>query len=402
MTRKGPKIANWISNNIVAIIALFFQVLQMIISFFNNKEISWGLFCIIILASGVFCIYRLVTFIRDILKECKAYSNNKKKLMDIAIECSYKLKKPYSECKNEIWETFIAHCLVICVKRCGLFLFFIVVIILTCVCNPQNANAYWDNVKNMMGFTIDEDDTSDAENIIDDKKESENIQKTEQEVRNTKWRFILSEPTYSFDLETQMKNQVFFVSDKSFTEWVDYVQETVEQWKGEREGVDYKTIKDKDGNSYFTYTDMEDTFKDKVEDASQYIYYEEWQQKALDSSEYDKCIAGREQLNQVEAEGKTGCYEIWWKLANDYQYYAQEYEAQTTNADAVLYYYTNSIYSCMEALKYSITEEEYNTTYHFMVMRYHDVCRNECIVSQEYKMRASNIYSILVEADDKN
>ncbi|MCM1345103.1 MAG: hypothetical protein NC305_17265 [Lachnospiraceae bacterium] len=41
----------------------------------------------------------------------------------------------------------------------------------------------------------------------------------------------------------------------------------------------------------------------------------------------------------------TGCQELWWKLANDYLYYAQEYERQTENADARLSYYTNSIYS---------------------------------------------------------
>lgn len=402
MRRKERKIANWTSKKIFDIIALFFQVLPTLISILGDEEISWRFFCIIILTSVIFCIYKLVTSIRDICKECKKYNNNKKKLMDIAVKYGSKFPEPYSKYEDKIKETFVENCLVICVKRWGLLLVSIVVIFLTCICNPQNANAYWNNVKNIMGFTVDEDDTPDVEIIIDDEKETEDIIETEQEVRNTKWRFILSEPTYSFDLETQMKKQVFFESDKSFTEWVDYVQETVDQWKGEREGVDYKTIKDEEGNSFFTYTDIEDTFKKEVEDASQYIYYKEWQQKAPDSSVYDKCIAGRKELNQVEVEGKTGCYDIWWMLANDYQYYALEYEAQTTNADAILYYYTNSIYCCMEALKYSITEEEYDTTYHFMVMRYHDICRNECIIPQEYKMTANNLYLILVETDAKN
>lgn len=402
MKGKGRKKAKrWILDNIVAIFALFFEILPRVESYFSGKEVNWTFFCIMIDLLLLFCIYKIFTFSHDIYKEYKKYKIDSGKLDDEVIKYGDTLQYNYAYCEKQIRETLWGNCLAIITKRCISFGFFIGVIVLICICNPQNANAYWNNVENIMGFTIDEDDTTDVESIIDDEKETEDIEENEQEVRNIKWHFILSEPTYSFSLETQMENQVFFDTDKSFTEWVDYVQKTVEQWKGEREGVNYKTIKDKDGNSFFTYTDMEDTFKGKVEDALQYIYYEEWQQNAPDSSEYDKCIAGREQLNQVEAEGKTGCYDIWWKLANDYQYYAQEYEAQTTNADAVLYYYTNSIYSCMEALKYSITEEEYNTTYHFMVMRYHDICRNECIISQEYKMKASNIYSILVEKDDK-
>lgn len=403
MKRKERKIANWKFSDIMAIITLFFQILQTLISVFGDEEISWWFFCITILVSGIFCICKIIAFFKAVFKEYKAYKSKILELEDSAIKYGYTWEMPYSQYKAEIKETFIGNCLAICVKRCGLLLAFIVVIVLTWVRNPQNAHAYWNNIKSIMGFTLEEDDnTTVEENITDDIKETGDIEEIEQEVRNTEWRFILSEPTYSFDLETQMKNQVFFDSDKNFAEWVDYVQETVEQWKGEREGIDYKTIKDKDGNSFFTYTEIEDTFKKEVEEALQYIYYEEWQQKAPDSSEYDKCIAGREKLNQVVVEGKTGCYDIWWKLANDYQYYALEYEAQTTNADAILYYYTNSIYCCMEALKYSITEEEYDTTYHFMVMRYHDICRNECIIPQEYKMTASNLYSILVETDAKN
>lgn len=402
MKRKEPKIANWISQNIMAIITLFFQVLQTIITACGGEEISWKFFCITIFVSVIFCIYKIIILFIVIIKECKKYMDKRRQLEDSAIKYGHMWKVPYSKRKAKIKETFVANCMAICVKRCGLPLAFLTVIILTCVCNPQNANAYWNDIKIVMGFTPEEDSAAVEENITDSEKETENIKETEQEVRNTKWRFILSEPTYSFDLELQMKKQVFFESDKSFTEWVDDVQATVEQWKGEREGVDYKTVKDQEGNGYFTYTDLEDTFKSKVADASQYIYYEEWRQNAPDSSEYDECIAGRRKLSEVEAGGKTGCYDIWWKLANDYQYFAQEYETQTTNADAVMYYYTNSIYCCMEALKYSITEEEYNTTYHFMVMRYHDICRDECIIPQEYKVAASNIYSILAETDAKN
>jgi len=179
------------------------------------------------------------------------------------------------------------------------------------------------------------------------------------------------------------------------------VQDTANQWKGGKEGVNYITIEDEEGNDFYTYTAMEDRFKERVKDASQYLYYDEWQKKAPHSADYDECIRGREALNKIKAEGEAGCHELWWKLANDYQYYAQEYERQTTNAEAVLYYYVNSIYCCMEALKYSMNEDEYNTIYHFMVMRYHDICSDKCIIPQNNKETAGRIYSILVITDAK-
>lgn len=415
MTRKGQeKATQWTLSNILTIIALFLQVLQTLISlisFFEDKEISWEFFCmiipvniiipaIIILSSAIFCIYKIITVFYALFKEYKTYRSENLELINSVIKYGSTWQKPYSYYKTEIKEKFVANCLAICVKSCGLLFIFTVVIILTCVCNPQNASAYWNNVKSFMGFTQEEEKASGVENIIDNERETGDIKETEKEVRNTKWRFILSEPTYSFDLETQMERLVFFASDQSFTERA--VRGTVEQWKGEREGVDYKIIEDEEGNSFFTYIDIENTFKKEVEYASKYIYYEEWQQEAPHASELDICIAGREKLNKIEVEGKTGCYEIWWELANDYRYYAQEYETQTTNAKAILYYYTNSIYCCMEALKYSVTEEEYNAAYHFMLTRYHDICKDECIIPQEYKVAASNIYSILVETDALN
>ncbi len=351
----------------------------------------------------IFCIYKILAFFRDIFKQYKRYKYEKRKLKDEAKRRCNDIAKSepgfdYGLSKEELWEDFVARCLAILVKRSIAFCVFIGTIAFVCVCNPQNAHAYWNKI---VGFTSKEDNSSVESEIDNSDNEPKNTEEAAQEVRNTKWRFILDQPEFSLELEPHLEKQVFFEIDKSDTEWEEYVQGTIEQWKGEKEGVDYITIKDEEGNNFFTYTEIEDEFKKKVGNASQYIYYDEWLKEAPHSFEYDACIEGREILNKIEVDGKTGCYEIWWKLANDYQYYAQEYERQTTNAKAVLYYYTKSIYCCMEALKYSVSEEQYNTTYHNMVMRYHDIYRDECAISQEYKEKANSIFSILVKSDVK-
>lgn len=398
MKGKEQKIANWIANNIIAIIALLFEAFPVLISHLRSKEVSWRTFLTIIIIPVLFCIHKIYKTFQEIYKQYKRFKAYRKKIEDEVKQYGETLKYNYSYCKEKSRKKFIAKCRIILVKKCLALFVFIVAIACVCVCNPQNAYAFWDKI---VGFASKEDSSSvesDKDNADNELKEAE---ETTQEIRDIEWRFILSESDYSFGLDPQLEKQVFFETDKSSTEWEEYVQEIVDQWKGEKEGVNYATIKDDDGNSFFTYTKMEDKFKERVEDASQYIYFDDWLKEAPHSFECDEYIEGRETLNKIEIDGKTGCYEIWWKLANDYQYYAQEYERQTANAEAILYYYAKSIYCCMEALKYSVSEEEYNTTYHNMVMRYHDIYRDECIISQEYKEKANSIFSILVKSDVK-
>lgn len=406
MEGRERKWKNWISNNIVAIVTLCFEVFQVIFAFLKGKEISWWIFCLIVNILAVICIYKIFILFQSVFKQYKRYAKKRKELKDKA---KWLRNNPvesetgfdYGLSKEELLEDFIAVCLAVLLKRSISFFVFIVMILFICMCSPKNAHAYWDGIETIMGIKPKESNTLDEPDKDKADSESKDIERTAKEIRDEKWRFILDESADGFELGIQLRKQVFFETDRLETEWEEYVQETVDQWKGEKEGVDYMAIEDEDGNNFFTYTDMEDRFKEKVSDSAQYIYYEEWLQEAPHSSEYDECIEGRERLNTIEADGKTGCYEIWWKLANDYQYYAQEYEQQTTKAEAILYYYAKSIYCCMEALKYSRSEEVYNKTYHFMVMRYHDLCRIGCIIPQEYKKEAEDIYSILEKTDVK-
>lgn len=220
------------------------------------------------------------------------------------------------------------------------------------------------------------------------------------EQRGQDYRFVLEDPDGSFDLPFEREKEVFFYGERPCPGDAKEILERVRQWNGQLgEGVDHTRVQDEEGNTYYTYTGEEDKFKEQVECASTSTYLDDWVGFAPRSSEMDRYIKGREALNEVEVDGESGCYELWWRLANDYQYYAQEYEAQTQNEEAVLYFYVNSIYCCMEAMKYSISVEEYNRTYHYMVMRYHDVFRQECLVSQQYKDMAYHIYSALEPED---
>ena len=173
-------------------------------------------------------------------------------------------------------------------------------------------------------------------------------------------------------------------------------------YEHKKSGTTPNTLKDDKGNTYNTFTTSEDNFKEKVSQFSKETDYKKWLENAPHSSEMEEYINGRKQLNSITVDGNTGCYELWWLLANDNQYYAQEYETQTANETAILYYYSMSIYCCMEALKYQMSEKIREDIFHYMVMRYHDICRDESSVAEIYKERAKELYRFLVKLDSKS
>ncbi len=399
MKRNRRKRAKWISDNILDIIALFFAVIPSVIAHFREKEVAWGFFCIVM---NVLLFLFLRNFFRifgDFYQKYMEYTRKIKRMRKEARKYGRNLPYDYAVEKDEAREDFLAECLAIVVRKCVPLGAFAGVIILVCVGNPQNAYAYWERVEVIIGFAQTREPAPDENQAEDAGAEPADTEERTQEMRDSGWRFVLDEPIVYTELYAQRKKQVFFENGKDFAQWVDEVQVLAAQPKGQKTGVDFKTIEDGQGNDYFTYTGMEDAFKDRVTESARYLSYEEWRKAAPHSSEYERCIAGRETLNLVKEGENVGCDEIWWLLANDYLYLAQEYERQTKSADTILYYYVNSIYCCMEALNYQMTQEEYETIYHFMVMRYHDLYREECAVSQEDKRTAHNIYSVLSETD---
>lgn len=361
---------------------------------FQKDKISEALFRWVITIALIIAVLSAGVLAYKIAEEIKEHRKWRKKL-DKEAEKSDKAAAHYRRREVKMSGRFKRRCK----KRFlnSYFLHTIIAIILICIGNPQNTKAYWKDVKSV--FLPKETggaNRAEGEEIPEEKEEKDSAKNT----RNIEWRFILDNPAGIFTLDGFRESQVFFCSDDQTPGERNAILKTMEQWQeNPKEGVPYLEITDVDGNTYHKYMEDEDMFKEEVERASQYTDYEEWLIYAPHSSEMDEYILGRDNLNQVKVDDKVGSYEVWWRRANDDQYYAEEYEAQTENESAVLYYYANSIYCCMESLKYSISQEQYSRTYHYMVMRYHDLCRDECIVSEEYKDRAEYIFGVLVESD---
>lgn len=213
------------------------------------------------------------------------------------------------------------------------------------------------------------------------------------------YRFVLEEPYFDQRLEDDIEEQVFFIDheDGSLDDYVSLCMERIMECG--YQGVDCRKVQDENGNGYLTYTAQEDSFKARVDESFGELYYVDWLNKAPKSSEMDEYMDGREALTMVSMNGRQGCYELWWARANDHQYYAQEFEIQTSNEDAILYHYGMSTYCCMEALKYEMPKEERDMIYHYMVMRYHDMCREEAKIPPTYKKRAASVHEVLEKKD---
>lgn len=387
------------------------SLLFEIIEFFKDWELPLPVFSIlytILLGALLFIAKDIFTFF---YKEWKRYRRSVRRVEESA-ESDENLQQKYAYKVAKYKTIFKKNCKSERIKKYRLrFIFLFVIMFIMGITNPQNAYAYFDGLKDVVSGKTAEDgkkepedetagETSEKENGPENKGETaadEDGSEAEAEERNTEWRFILDEPGIVLLTDSERENQVFFYTDEPLE---DSVSAMKEQWKvSSKDSVAYKTIQNKDGKTFDDYTELEDDFKEDVADAAPYVNMKEWMKYAPHSSDYDACISGREELNQVEMNGKKGSYKVWWQLANDYLYLAQEYERQTENVEAVSYYYINSIYCCMEALQYDITKKEYDSAFSFLAMRYHDICRYECIMPSEEKERAAQIYSFLVSDD---
>lgn len=360
-------------------------VLIGVVSFFIMNKFFFGIALNISLFIILFLIVILALYTYQC---CRKYLEKKEFLLE---KCKNRQSDYYYNLnllKRKMRKLFFKQYFFIIGKKVLLFLILVIII---CINNNDNAKAYFNNLKVLVGL---------------ENREETDIQKTEEdsdiekERKNPNWRFIIKNCDDVKFSDWEREQKVFFYFSNVGVKWESYVLSCMEDiYAEEKLGVDYKLIQDANGNSFFTYTELEDKFKDKVEEVSDYQYYDDWIRVAPCSTELDYYISGREHLNQIDYEGKRGCYRIWNQLANDYQYYAQEYERQTDNVNAIRYYYINSIYCCMQGLKYSISKSDKEKLYHYMVMRYHDMADEQSKVFDDDRKKASKIYSLLVEAD---
>lgn len=269
-------------------------------------------------------------------------------------------------------------------------------IIFLCFVNPLNVKAFWEDIQEIIAIIFDqssedipeshtEQDNSDVELDTENDNLIESIE-NEKERKPPGYRFILSYPDKIFTLDRQIKAQVYFFDNDGLENSIDVISFYFSNSKENRKtGL---IIED-------NMKDKENEFKSEVAKYINIEYIDDWYEVAPSSDKLDEYIQKRKEDNELKKEGKQGCYVLWWRLANDYQYYALEYEMQTNNETAVLYYYTMSIYCCMEALKYEMSDEMYNMIYHYMATRYHDIFRYDCIIPNTYKKRAEVIYYVM-------
>ena len=393
------------------IIEVFSAVFAIIATARNMGEMPWKWFCTIMLLIILYCSYICRQLCKRVKRAIDGYRKALRKL-DEEAEKSKEKRSLYYYDKKKKSERFreklsVALCITLWQEKVRITIVFVIVIVLIGG-NLRNLSIYEEQIEVLLGikeagesFVLSHTESGTAD--LDKTRvpqEADGVSDTLDIIRGANWRFILDDPERTFRPEQDRMEEVFFENIDFSNEWKNEVLKIVKSWQRIPDmGIEYSTITDERGNTIYTYIEKERNFKSAIEQSAQYMNTNEWLISAPHSSEWDECIWGRERLNEIEIEGEKGCYQLWWQLANDYQYYALEYEAQTENGDAILYYYVNSIYCCMQALKYNVSDEQYELMYHYLVMRYHDLYRDDCLVSSHYKEMARNIYSVLVGQD---
>lgn len=358
----------------------------------------------------------LSKLIKYILKSSKIYYLKKKKLF-LKAETNRELKSNLyydkTELKKKIWQKVYPVLLKNTFRILGIF----VVILVMCGTNPNNTAGCIRTLKEFCRAETNtatvNDEEEDGEEDTDKGIPSENERNApagnaqEKEIQESDeydasladvekpeaYRFVLDNPNFEPHFDPEIESRVFCLYENGEK----YTNEEIKKCLNEiinsqLQSMNKGKIKDENGNNFYTYTLAEDKFKQAVEKAGGILSYREWQNQAPHSSEMESYIKGREALTGID--GQDGCYELWWRLANDYQYYAQEYQTQTKNGQAILYYYSMSIYCVMKALQYEVTEDEFSMMYKYMAARYRDIV-NEREIPLMYRNRSGEIHAVL-------
>lgn len=378
-----------------AILGILSPILSPIIGYlykcaFKN-ELPKIFFSILIILLFLYGLKFLVSIIRSLYKSINDYCNKSNQLYsncenneEQTGDLYYKTKR----LRKKIRKRFFKYLL----PRLTRLIIAIIMILILCLINPINTKAFKQDIVEILEILSEQplEDTSEASTEqqnpgAENESESDNLN-NEKEKKPPGYKFILEDPYKTFELNSYVKSQVYFCNDDTTKSISDKVTEYISNSKvNKKAGINFADI---------LYNE-ERVFKTKIANYINMEYMDDWREVAPSSDELDSYILERIVLSNVTIDEKKGSYELWWRLANDYQLYAQEYEMQTHNESAVLYYYTMSIYCCMEALKYEMNTATYNMIYHYMAMRYHDVYRGDCIISSSYKNIAETIYGAL-------
>lgn len=389
------KLFKWIKNNFIDIIALLSNLFLLkmneqvfrILLFINFILLFVALF---ILGINIYSKYEYRNKKMNIIKEKSKNDEN------FRFKYSYYKDKIYDDTKKIFQKKICASWVCIFILLANIFF--------VCITNMNYLKVYIDDARNLFGFSSVSDELIENDSFDENNKNESNSNKIDEPprmtLRNRSYRFIIDQKNDIFSTDRLREQRVFLFSDVYGNNIDESAHDLVFELKSkEMQGINSTELSDDLGNSQTMYNSKEDDFLEMIEYAAGFNYQEEWEIYAPHSTEYNEIIKGRERLTEIAEGDKVGNYMTWWDLANDYQLMAIEYELQTDNSSAVLYYYTNCIYCCMKAMEYSITDEQYAKIYHYMVMRYHDIYRDECIISYEYKVRAHDIFVVLVKDD---
>lgn len=222
-------------------------------------------------------------------------------------------------------------------------------------------------------------------------KSSEMI--TERQKKPADYEFVLLDVEKRPLVDAKVYEQVYFNKKEDISQLIqEFVKETLETKK---DSIDWNGFPIDIICTPSLCEQMQKDFEQKISEYKNEIYLDDWQLVAPTSSQLDKIMDARNYLNTITINEKQGNYLLWWRLANDNQRYARQYEIQTNNKDAVFYYYTMSIYCCMESLKYDISEIQFEMIFEYMITRYEDIAREESIVDEKDKVAAKNIAEYL-------
>lgn len=416
-TKKNASFENRIFAAVIVLIPLAADGLSLL-DRRKGKECPWTIF-LIVLCCMLFVFVSCIMSIWNRLRAMKIkYNQRKAQLLTDAAEDDQKkstlyyhtemVERKYMKRKRRYIQKILPKCLI----RIALIVLFFML-------NPNNTKAFWNGVicrpavepvtqqHQPSAEEPAEPPSEDSESQPDSSLQAEHSQSdtgdasssesvSERPRKPASYRFVLADPSAAPKAKERIINQVYFYETTAEANLIDYISTYFESLSCQKKaGTDYQSIQDEKGNTFSTYAVQEQRFKKKAEAFADMEYLDEWNQNAPNSADMDKLIEGRSILNAIETDGASGCYELWWRLANDYQYYAQEYEFQTQNQNAILYYYTMSIYCCMEALKYDLETSDYTMIYYYMIARYRDLASEESHVPEKYKNRTEEILSAL-------
>lgn len=363
-----------------------------------NFKLPRMVFCLILFLLFTLMIVNVVFYFTNIERLKRRKSERKRRALD-----NYKLeedmKKGMETLTEENWradEKYTHDFRRTSAHKVFHLLLILLLVTIVCLKNPQSAYALWGTITG-----IEQSTTSTDAGSSEDSKETGEMA-NERIPKPFAFRFVLLNPDWKEELETDVEEKVFFYgvkADQTLEEYVNAVMEEIRLCQ--RTGVKLELLEDKEKNTFYTYTAAEDTFKSKVELYRGEEDYVTWREKAPTSAEIDSYMNGRQRLNQVFVNGQSGNLELNWKLANDYQYYALEYSTQTQNGDAVLYCYAMSIYYAMESLTFKMSEERYEEIYHYIVMRYNDIGTSELGIPESQRKLSQQIFECLAAKDER-